>query len=66
MTVIKFPGKRRLVVDTTSGVITADGPTDPSHADRIERIRERLDNINRLMAQLREMSDDNSNCPRGY
>ena len=56
--IIRFPGRRQLVIDPVRGVISADGPTDPQFDDRLERIRSGLDRINKLMAQLRELDSD--------
>lgn len=59
--VIQFPKKKfnGLIVNNKTGKITADVAEDPLLyvGDRVERIRNSLEKINRLMTELKRMEE---------
>lgn len=55
-------GRTPLYVSHLTGKITGkQDVNDPDFGSRLERIRASLEKINRLMAELKEMSEDSQN-----
>jgi len=54
-------GRTPLYVSHLTGKITG-GKKDPEFGDRLQRIRVSLEKINRLMSELKKMSEDGPNA----